>query len=394
MRFHAPSYFLAVCLTACLILPVSSSATDQSLADLYKSGKVRFTKDLIITDEDFPEEAFFRNPRGICSHSQGQIYVSDSDAHNIKIFSPEGKLIKLVGQQGQGPGDLYSPSFIDIAGDRLFVWESRNRRFSVMDKDGRFINSLQIAPEKGRTEGMKILPDGRLIVMTEMQVEINKVLQQWYRIFLLSTDLEIIKTIYETKLQRRTLITDPMRMYVPQPFTPYVYWDITPDGRIILGCSDSYEIEVHDPDKGKLFSFSHDFQPVKVNEKDKEQHFGVFTIAVMRGDTREVTQGAPDYIKTNTTFPKIKPAFKNIIADDEGNIWVQTFNENREMEERFFDVFDDKGKFINRVEILGDGSFPNPSYKVTPIENMAFWKIETDEDGFFSIVRYRITPGN
>jgi hypothetical protein len=64
------------------------------------------------------------------------------------------------------------------------------------------------------------------------------------------------------------------------------------------------------------------------------------------------------------------------------------------MEERFFDVFDDKGKFINRVEILGDGSFPNPSYKGTPIENMAFWKIETDEDGFFSVVRFRITSGN
>lgn len=394
MRFHAPSYFLAVCLTACLAHPVFSSAAGQSLSEIYKSGKARFTKDMVITDKDFPEEVFFRNPRGICTNSQGQIYISDFDAHDIKIFNPEGKLIKLVGQQGQGPGDLYSPSFIDFAADRLIVWESMNRRFSIFDKDGRFINTMQLAQENGRAEGLRILPDGRLIVLTEMQVEINTVLQQWYRIFLMSADLEVLKIIYETKLQKRTLITEPTRMYVPQPFTPYVYWDITPDGRIILGCSDRYEFEVHDPDKGKLYSFSHDYQPVKVNNADKEQHFSIFTIAVMRGDTREVTQGAPDYVKSNTTFPKLKPAFKNILVDNEGNIWVQTFHEDRKMEDRFFDVFNEKGIFINRVEIIGEGSFPYPFYKVTSIENLAFWKIETGDDGFFSIVRYRITPGN
>ena len=70
---------------------------------------------------------------------------------------------------------------------------------------------------------------------------------------------------------------------------------------------------------------------------------------------------------------------------------MQSYNENRKKEEQLFNVFDKKGKFIQSVEILGDSSFPAPSYKVTRIENKAFWKIETDDEGFCKIVRYKIS---
>ena len=385
------TFVLILCFASFLFIPVLYSATAQSLASIFKSGKVRFVQDLVITDEELPEEVYFQNPRGIAMHSTGNIFVSDIDAHNIKIFNPAGKLIKVVGRQGQGPGDFNSPSFIDIVGDRLIVWEVINRRFSILDENGRFIKSIPNSPEIGRPEGMKALPDGRVILMTEMQVEINKVLQQWYRLFLLSSDLEILKTIYSVKLEIRKRITEPIRMYVPQPYTPCVYWDTTQDGLIILGCSDKYEIEVHDPDKGKLYSFSHDYQPIEVNDEDKKLHFSTFTIIFWKGNTKETKKGAPDYVKNNTSFPKYKPAFENIISDYEGNIWVRPYNKNREVEEQFFDVFDKKGKFIQSVEIFGDSSFPSPSFKVTRIKNKTFWKIETGDDGFYKIVRYKIS---
>ena len=381
---------MAICVSGVLVIPVVSSET-QVLADIFKSGKVEFIQELVITDEELPEEVFLQNPRGIAIHSNGNIFVSDFDAHNIKIFSPLGKLIKVVGQQGQGPGDFNSPSFIDIVGDRLIVWEVINRRFSILDENGRFIKSVLISPEIGRPVGMKALPDGRVVLMTEMQVEIKNVLQQWYRLFLLSSDLEILKTIYSVKLEMRKLITEPVRMYVPQPFRPFIYWDVLVDGRIAIGFSDKYGIEIHDPDKGKLYAFSQKYQPIEVNDDDKKRHFSIFTMAVWKGNTKEIKKGAPEYVKNNTAFPKYKPAFKNIISDDEGNIWVQPHNKNRETEEQFFDVFDKKGKFIQSVEIIGDSSFPASSYTVTRIKNKTFWKIETGDEGFYRIVRYKIS---
>lgn len=384
-------FFLMLCFASFLVIPVVFSATTQSLTDIFKSGKVRVVQDLAITDEELPEEVYFQNPRGIAVHSNGNICVSDFAANNIKILNPEGKLIKVVGRQGQGPGDFNSPSFIDRSGDRLIVWEARNRRFSILDENGRFIKSVPHSFEIGRPEGMKALPDGRVILMTEMQVEIKNVLQQWFRLFLLSPDLEILKTIYSVKLEMRKLITEPITMYVPQPFRPFIYWDILVDGHIAVGFSDKYEIEIHDPDKGKLYAFSHDYLPIEVNDEDKKRHFSIFTMTVWKGNTKETKKGAPDYVKNNTSFLKYKPAFKNLVSDDEGNIWVQPYNKNRGAEEQFFDVFDKKGKFIQSVEIFGDSSFPAPSYSVTRIENKAFWKIETGDEGFFRIVRYKIS---
>lgn len=384
------TFVLILCFASFLVIPVLYSATTQSLASIFKSGKVRFVQDLVITDEKLPEEVYFQNPRGIATHLNGNIFVSDFDAHNIKIFSPAGKLIKVVGQQGQGPGDFNSPSFIDIVGDRLIVYEVINRRFSILDENGRFIKTALITSENGRPEGMKALPDGRVILMTEMQVEIKNVLQQWFRLFLLSSDLEILKTIYSVKLEMRKLITEPVRMYVPQPFRPFIYWDVLVDGRIAIGFSDKYEIEIHDPDEGKLFTFSHDYLPIEVNDEDKKRHFSIFSMTVWKGNTKETKKGAPDYVKNNTSFPKYKPAFKNIISDDEGNIWIQSYNKNREVEEQFFDVFDKKGKFIQNVEIFRESSFPSPSFKVALIKNKAFWKIETGDEGFYKIVRYKI----
>ncbi len=390
MKFRLLHLLVIICVAGFLVIPVVFSATTQTLKSIFKSGKVEFFLDLIITDEDLPEEVFFQNPRGIAQHSNGNIFICDSDAHNIKIISPMGKLIKLVGQQGQGPGDFNSPTFIDIVGDRLIVYEFMNRRFSILDENGRFIKSVLHSLELGRPEGMKALPDGRVILMTEVQVENKNVLQQWYRLLLLSSDLEILKTIYSVKLEMRKLITEPIRMYVPQPFRPFIYWDVLVDGRIAIGFSDKYEIEIHDPDKGKLYTFSYDYQPIEVNDEDKKRHFSIFTMAVWKGNTKEIKKGAPDYVKNNTSFPKYKPAFKNIISDDEGNIWVQSYNENRNKEEQLFNVFDEKGKFIQSVEIFGDSSFPAPSFKVTRIENNAFWKIETSDEGFYRIVHYII----
>jgi hypothetical protein len=160
------------------------------------------------------------------------------------------------------------------------------------------------------------------------------------------------------------------------------------DGRITLGCSDLYDIEVHDPDLGRLFSFSHEYAPVKIIDEDKNNHFSIFTISIFRGNKKETKQGAPDYIKDNTTFPKYKPAFKDIVTDDEGNIWVRPFHEDRGLEDRLFDVFDKKGQFIKRIRVFGKATFP--SSRTSKIDNKVFWEIEKVDEEFFRIVRNKI----
>ena len=57
----------------------------------------------------------------LCLDRHSNIIVSDTFAHNIKVFSPEGYLIATIGQEGTEPGEFKSPSGIDVDKDGRIV---------------------------------------------------------------------------------------------------------------------------------------------------------------------------------------------------------------------------------------------------------------------------------
>ena len=368
----------------------SLAENEKSLKDIYKTGKVKFIRELSIIDDSLPEEIYFQNPRDVAISRDGEIFVSDYDGNNIKKFSPDGKFLKIIGRKGEGPGDLSGPSYLETNKDRLIVWESRNGRFSLFNLEGDFIKSIQFPWVTGLLWDLGALPDGRIIIDFEKTDLENREHPQERRIELCSFDMEHIETIYSKKLFRTKRITKPVTLSVPQPWNPNVFWDVTPEGKIVVGFSEKYEIEVYDPVQGKLFSFDHKYKPVEVNKKDKETFFSIFTITFIGADgQKERKTGAPDYIIKNTEFPKFKPAFNSIMVDSEGNIWVHANRKKGEEENKYFDVFNERGEFINNVKILGETDYP--FYRFSRIVNRCFWKIETDEEGFFSVVKYRIS---
>ena len=57
----------------------------------------------------------------LCVDRHLNIIVSDSGAHNLKVFSIEGHLLTTIGQEGEGPGKFYYPRGIDIDKDGRIV---------------------------------------------------------------------------------------------------------------------------------------------------------------------------------------------------------------------------------------------------------------------------------
>jgi len=88
------------------------AAPQSSLADLYKTGKVRLEQELLINDDNLPEGIFFQRPMGVTMDHEDNLYVVDYHAHNIKKFDSSGKFLKLLGREGEGPGEFIGPSSI------------------------------------------------------------------------------------------------------------------------------------------------------------------------------------------------------------------------------------------------------------------------------------------
>ena len=74
----------------------------------------------------------FARPKGVALDSEGDIYVVDANHDNFQIFNQKGQLLLFVGKNGSGPGEFYLPSGIHIdKHDRIFVADTFNRRIQV-----------------------------------------------------------------------------------------------------------------------------------------------------------------------------------------------------------------------------------------------------------------------
>lgn len=72
----------------------------------------------------------FSGPRYLDFDSQGRLYIADKYNHQIKILSPDNKLIQTIGtgSRGKGPGKFNRPEGIVIDGNDVWFSDTYNNR--------------------------------------------------------------------------------------------------------------------------------------------------------------------------------------------------------------------------------------------------------------------------
>lgn len=83
-------------------------------------------------------------PTGVAfDAASGRLYVTDTAAHQVKVFGREGALWTSIGLRGDAPGEFNFPTHLwrDRRGD-LYVTDSLNYRVQVFDAEGRFLRQF------------------------------------------------------------------------------------------------------------------------------------------------------------------------------------------------------------------------------------------------------------
>lgn len=361
---------------------------ENSLAEIYKTGKVRFVPEITIDDSALPEDVFFLGYGDIVVDDGGNVYVMDSKAKNIKKFDATGKFLKLIGREGQGPGEFSRPTGLVCSEDKLIAWDMRAFRFSLFTLDGKPIKSVSHSfIEKGNPQKLKALPSGEFVVGIE-KIHYDPKTPQDFSVVLFSPDMEQVKILYSRPVWRN-IWGIPNAPNIPVPFSPYVHWDLMLDGKIVIGYSDKYEIDIYDKEAVLIDSFSHTYDAMKVTKEDRDMFFGRLTFGRTGPGGTIVREDPPPAIKEHVKFPDFKPAFHGIAVDSEGNILVCTYGKDKKEEYKNFDAFDPEGNFIAHVRIESEHSFL--SFRNTKIKDGCFWVRESDKDGYQKIVKYRIS---
>lgn len=376
--------YVLLLLISASVFQTTAFAEAQSLKEIYATGTAKLSAELTIDDSSLPDGVFFGQIYHFALDRSGTVYACDVRAHNIKKFDSTGKFIKVIGRQGQGPGEFNRPWDVAVSRDGIIVYDMGNRRLCALTAEGEHLKSVTIQRADGNPRKMKGLPNGDVGIEREMIHFGEGDKPQDCVILIYAPDLTPKKTIISHPVWRNKYRQiQGMFTNIVQPFTPQVHWDVTSESNMIIGFAADYTIEIHHVEKGKISTFLHKYEPVKVTDEDKEKFFAGLTSSTSNGSRMEI----PKEIKEMTEFPKNKPAFTNILVDPEGNILVFPSQKISDTAEIVFDAFDPDGTFIGRVKLSSKSSFPHNA----EVHNGFIWVIEHDEVGLTKIVKYRIT---
>jgi hypothetical protein len=79
--------------------------------------------------------------------SRGRYWVTYGPEHLPQVFSDEGVLVANIGSRGHGPGEFLTPLAVVPVGDSMAVFDTQNRRMTMVGPDLRAHRTMRIEGE-------------------------------------------------------------------------------------------------------------------------------------------------------------------------------------------------------------------------------------------------------
>jgi hypothetical protein len=138
-----------------------------------------FTDRFILEDSvvlEQPSEHPIVRISGIDTHSDGRIIIGDQSEGDVKLFDPRGKLLRVIGRKGKGPGEFMAPRWprFDSAG-RIYVADLTLNRIQRFSENGEYQNGVNLNGVSS-LRGFEILRDGTYLLLAEAGPEGNVLL--------------------------------------------------------------------------------------------------------------------------------------------------------------------------------------------------------------------------
>jgi len=329
------------------------------------------------------------DPRSIAVDGQGRIYVVDSKPAAIKVFSPDGKLVRSIGREGEGPGE-FRVGFIAVRGERLVLHDPRVARTSVFDTAGNFLRGWHSsccywADIQLDRQNRIYVPS--MVVSQPGEKSRGTAYVRW------SLDGVALDTLW---LPRR----DPSKVWSVElkqggkmvsgmstgvPFLPSTVGALHPDGGFVYGWNGEYKVvrSATGRDSARIFGRSWTADPISEARRRNEVESRVKQSAESYGEAN--VRSAFRFEDVPTTLP----AYLSVRVDEAGRVWVRRYPVADTTVTRY-DVFDSSGAYLGPVSV---------PFKLNEWGNQAWTRdglvtIIEDAEGRPTVVRMRFASKN
>ena len=367
----------ATCAMIATLLAAPALAQDRPLTvdvtEVYRAGGV-----------NAQEWAFFGPSLQVGFDAAGNLLALDAFNKRVVVVAPDGQLERVVGREGEGPGEFQQIQAFAVWRDGRFavpdtdhtaiqVFTSRGEleRFVRWDGEARTLSSaLRHREMRADPLGDRLIARGVQGVLVEMMNFVNRrmgypeddtrgvddralealdvsgdvtgsapILQGWRaprpELQLEATDLEDWPKVVESLEDRY--------------FEPGFHWDVLPDGTIAYSDSSGYAIKLARPDGSVIDVLRRPLSPEPVSEGIRQ---GMIAFRLERLE-RRLAMGPSSTLPFATTdaeesrrrirdraFYHEVPVVQGIRATWDGGLWIQRHGEDPWEDDGPIDVFD------------------------------------------------------
>jgi hypothetical protein len=332
--------------------------------------KEEFTID---TEKDEIVEVGVTDIRAFDVDSEGNIYFfqeRESDRNLVYKFDKNGHFVAPFGRRGQGPGEVQYPIYLNITRqDEIPIQDYGGFKIFVFDRNGTIIKQTRLDLKSAGLRVFYPLENGNYVKFSDYFDPSTK--HRYDILDLYNSKFEEIKELDRCDYGPVIAFTQQKKKGSPRVFI----FEVS-GGMIYLGHENrEYEILIYDLDGKLLKKIRKEYNPADAPDEFKENLIANFGRS-----------------KDKLIIPDKMPPFHYFFLDDEGRLYVKTYEKGDNKNECIHDIFNSDGIFITRASIPGFGSWMYPGRDLNrgKAKNHRFYCIREKESGYKELAVYKM----
>lgn len=357
--------------------PAATAWTDSSGAQLIE--ETRWSG-----DDGSPAE--IGQPRSLAVDEAGRVYIVDTKPAFIKVFAPDGALIRTIGREGEGPGE-FRAGIIAVRDGHLVLHDPQLARTSVWDTSGAFRKSWHSSC--CYWTDIQIDRQQRIYVPSMVPGKPGDTPRgtPFVRWTVEGVALDTIWVPYRrTEKFWHVSVKGPdgkmmSSMSTGISFMPSLTYSLHPDNGVVYGWTGEYSIVRSGTGRDSLRVFRRAWTPETIDDARRKAEL-----------ENRIREPAKNYGEENVRaafkledLPTTLPAFMNLRVDRSGRVWVRR-HLVADTSRAAFDIFDSTGAFLGPVLV----PFQMNEWGLQAWTREGLVTIIEDEDGRPTVVRLRL----
>jgi len=283
----------------------------------------------------------------------GDIVVANAGTGELRIYNSAGRHVRSFGSPGDGPGEFRGLAWVGLVGaDSIFAWDSSSARLSLFRVDGTFLGSSTVDAPIGRVPALLgAWKDGLLLGgLRSNSVSVSEgLVRDSIRLVLIDSAGDILSSLgdYPDReyYSRVTASGSSVRTTgVAVPFARNGHTTVAPGG-YYYGTGESYEVTFYSRTGEPQRVIRRPVQNQPVTDDVKRSWVQRLAGQSSTGNMRDLQ----DRMLKSVQFPETLPAYRDLLTDDEGNLWVREYTVSKDSVIDW-QVFDVDGKWLGAVE--------------------------------------------